>query len=52
MIKYLITDFKKIVLFGDGKAFDEYTIQYPFRGRAIRVQILGLFWMTYRYYTI
>lgn len=52
MIKLFITDFKKIVLYGDGCAINKTTIEYPFRGRAIRVKILGLFWITYKYYTI
>lgn len=52
LLKLLITDFKKINLYGDGCAINETTIEYPFRGRAIKVKILGMFWITYKYYTI
>lgn len=51
MVKFLITDFKKIALYGDchleGNGF-----WFPFRGQAIRVKILGVFWVTYRKYEI
>ena len=52
MIKLFITDYKKISLYGDADAIDETTIQYRFRGKSIRVKILGMFWTTYKYYTI
>ena len=51
MIKHLITDYKKITLFGDCH-LDKNGYWFPFRGRAIRVKILGLFWVTYRMYEI
>ena len=51
MIKYFITDFKKIPLYGDG-VLEKDSIIYPFRGQAIIVKILGLFWTTYKNYTI
>lgn len=51
-LKLLTTDYRKLSLYGDGRAINETTIQYPFRGRRIDVKILGLFWVTYTYYTI
>lgn len=51
MIKLFITDFKKITLYGDCH-LEEWGHYFPFRGRAIKIKILGIFWMTYRYYTV
>ena len=51
MIKYLITDYKKITLYGDCH-LEWNRMFFPFRGRAIKVKILGLFWVTYRSYEI
>lgn len=51
MIKHLITDYKKITLYGDCH-LEENGYWFPFRGQAIRVKILGLFWVTYRMYEI
>lgn len=50
-MKYLITDYKKIVLYGDTHIESDGWFR-PFRGRAIRVKILGIFWVTYRHYTV
>jgi hypothetical protein len=51
MIKHLITDYKKITLYGDCY-LTETGHYFPFRGRCVKVKILGLFWITYRIYTI
>lgn len=51
MIKHFITAYKKENLYGDCHVV-ETGWYYPFRGRVIRVQILWLFWITYRYYEI
>lgn len=51
ILKLLVTDFKKINLYGDCHAISDTEIMYPFRGRAIKVKILGC-WFTYSYYTI
>ena len=51
MIKLFITDYKKVVLYGD-RYLEKNGWWSPFRGRAIRVKILGLFWTTYKYYTV
>lgn len=45
MLKLFITDFKKITLYGDCH-LEKDGYWFPFRGRAIRVKILGLFWIT------
>jgi hypothetical protein len=51
MIKYLITDYKKIRLYGDG-LLEKDGVIYPFIGRAIMVKFLGLWWVCYKcYYT-
>lgn len=51
MIKYLITDFKKITLYGDC-ILERDGYSFMFRGKAIRVKILGLFWITYKTYEV
>jgi len=51
-MKLFITDFKKQTLYGDVHAFEEGVLWRPFRGQRIQVKILGLFWLTYKYYTI
>lgn len=51
ILKPLITGFKKINLYGDGMAVEDGVI-YPFRGKRLDVKILGLFWLTYTYYTV
>ena len=51
MIKFLITDYKKVNLYGDIHV-TENGYYMPFRGRKIKVKILWLFWITYKYYTI
>lgn len=50
-MKLLITDFRKQNLYGDCH-LTETGCYYPFRGQRIQVKILGLFWITYKYYTI
>lgn len=48
----LVTDFKKITLYGDCYIKAENFYSYKFRGRAIKVKILGLFWVTYKKYLV
>jgi hypothetical protein len=49
--KILITDYKKITLYGDMCAIEDGWIS-EYDGRCIRVKILGLFWMTYSYFRL
>jgi hypothetical protein len=51
MLKCLITDYKKIKLYGDCHVHEK-GFTYYFRGRMIRVKILGLFWIKYKGYEI
>lgn len=51
MIKLLITDYKKVNIYGDIHLTEDGYYQ-PFRGKKIIVKILGLFWITYKYYII
>lgn len=47
MIKLLITDVKKVTLWGDRCLTYEGYYQ-NFRGSLIKVKILGLFWVDYK----
>jgi len=51
MIKLIITDFRKITLYGDCM-LESWGHSYEYRGKLIEVKILGLFWVTYKYFTI
>lgn len=51
MIKYLITDYKKINRYGDG-LLEKDSIIYPFIGQAIMIEIIGLWWIEYRSYYV
>lgn len=51
LTKLLISDFKKVTLYGDAHAISETEMVYYFRGQAIKVKILGM-WITYTYYTV
>ena len=44
-MKTLITEYKKINLYGDGYLTDGYF--FPLIGKVIKVKILGLFWVDY-----
>jgi len=46
MIKYLITDYYKKTLWGDFH-MTETGGYFPFRGKSLKVKILGVFWITY-----
>ena len=48
MIKLLITDIKKVTLWGDRHLTKEGYYQ-NFRGKLIKIKILGLFWINYKY---
>ena len=50
ILKIFITDFKKRTLYGDCHAWEKDSWFYPFRGKSIKVKILGIFWITYKYY--
>lgn len=51
MIKYLITDYKKINRYGDG-LLEKDSIFYPFIGKVIMIKILGLWWVEYKSYYV
>ena len=46
MIKLLISEYKKVSLYGD-LHLEENGGYYPFRGKSIMVKLFGLFWITY-----
>jgi len=50
MKKLLITDFKKINLYGDLELLSETHTRRAFIGKVIKVKILGLFWVDYNWY--
>lgn len=50
-MKFLITDFRKQTLYGD-MHLTETGWYFPFRGQRIQVKLIGIFWITYVYYTI
>jgi len=50
MIKLIITDFRKITLWGDIELLSNTHSRLAFRGKLIEVKILGLFWVTYKYF--
>ena len=50
MIKLIITDFRKITLWGDRELLSNTHSRLAFRGKLIEVKILGLFWITYKYF--
>jgi len=52
ILKPLITDFRKINLYGDVMVVSQTRTVYPFRGKRLDVKILGLFWVKYTYYTV
>lgn len=52
MIRFLITDFKKINLYGDLELISATRSRCKFRGKLLKVKILGLFWITYKSYYI
>ena len=52
MMKLIITDFKKISLYGDCEIISDAHYRYAFRGKCIKIKILGLFWITYKSYYI
>lgn len=52
MIKLTITDFKKIPLYGDCELISDTRYRYAFRGKCIKIKILGLFWVNYRTWLI
>lgn len=54
ILKFLITNFKKVTLYGDMELGGSEDILWvcEFNGSAIRVQILKMFWITYSYYRI
>lgn len=52
MKKWLITDFRKVNLYGDWMAISDKVMQAPFRGKRLDVKILGLFWITYKVYFV
>ena len=52
MIKLLITDYRKITLYGDLELISETHSRQAYRGKLIEVKILGLFWVTYKYFTV
>ena len=49
IIKYLITDCKKIILYGDCM-LHKWGYSYDYRGKMIKVKILGIFWFNYGYF--
>lgn len=48
MIKWFITDFRKVNLYGDAMCIDEKTTKYEFRGKRLDVKLCGIIWITYR----
>lgn len=52
LLKLLATDYRKLNLYGDWMALEKGVMEAQFRGKRIDVKILGLFWVTYSYYTI
>lgn len=51
MIKLLITDVKKVTLWSE-KCLTYEGYYQNFRGKVIKVKILGLFWFNYKYYLV
>lgn len=49
MIKLFITDYRKITFWGDCHAYED-GMYFPFEGKKLKVQLLWLFWITYRTY--
>ena len=45
LIKPLITDFKKVNLYGDCVVTGKNSYFYPFLRRVLKVKIMGLFWI-------
>lgn len=52
MIKYLITDYKVINLYGDMLLYDKNTTIMPFIGKRLMVKILGLWWVKRKEYKV
>jgi hypothetical protein len=52
MKKLLITDFKKVSLYGDCSVESEFQMLFTLVGKCIKIKILGLFWVTYKSYVI
>lgn len=50
MIKLLITDYRKITLWGDLELLSATHSRRAYKGKLIEVKILGLFWVTYKSY--
>lgn len=51
MIKYFITHYKKINIYGDG-LLERDGIIYPFVGQSIMVKLFGILWIEYRGYRV
>ena len=51
LLKPFIASFKVVNLYGDKMLIDDGFI-IPFRGKALRVKILGLFYFTYYEYNV
>ena len=50
-MKYLITDYKKEVFYGDCHATEDGWYS-EFAGKRIMIKILWLFWITYKSYEV
>ena len=52
MMKLLITNYRKITLYGDLELLSETHTRQAYIGKLIEVKILGLFWVTYKYFIV
>lgn len=49
MIKFFITKYKRVIIFGDMEMMENGFIR-RYAGKILKVKILNLFWITYRKY--
>lgn len=47
-LKIFITDYKKIILYGDMHSDGDGGFYMPFIGKHIKIKVMGMFWIGYR----
>lgn len=47
LTKLLITDYKKVIKYGDMHHISENERYHPYVGKRLIVKLFGLFWITY-----